>query len=343
KSVCVMIKTFTIWLFMAGWVFAGFPAHAQQLTVSGTVTDAQYNDALPGVNVLVNGTTTGTATNADGTYQLQVSSLQDTLVFSFIGFQTQTVPINGRTEINITLQSEAFQGEELVVVGYGTQRKRDLTGAVDVVDVEKVQNRQATTVAGALQGLATGIRVRGGGRPGSEANIEIRGLKNFQNSDPLYVIDGMIANANRDFNPNNIESIQILKDASAAAIYGSRAANGVIIITTKNGQEGPMKVSFSAKGSIQTTPRYDLAETEEFVRLNNMAYENAGKPHQPLDTSVNTDWQDAAFRTGYVQDYNLSFSGGSESGTYMVSANYFTNEGTVISTRFDRINLRVNS
>ena len=151
----------------------------------------------------------------------------------------------------------------MVVVGYGSQRKRDLTGAVAVVPTEEVTKRQATTVGEAIQGLASGVLVRGGGQPGSEARVEIRGLKNLTGTNPLYVIDGLVTNANRDFNPNDIESIQILKDASAAAIYGSRAANGVIIITTKRGRKGPMKVDFSAKSSIQTTPRYDLAGKEK--------------------------------------------------------------------------------
>src|SRR5690606_30442503 len=180
-------------------------------------------------------------------------------------------------------------------------------------------------------------------QPGSEARIQIRGLKNLQGSNPLYVIDGLITTANRDFNPNDIESIQILKDASAAAIYGSRAANGVIIITTKKGKEGPMKIDFSTKQSITTMPRYDLAETEEFARLNYMAYDNAGVPRQDLALENNTDWQDVAFRTGNIQDYNLSFSGGSENVSYYVSGNYFGNKGTVIDTRFDRYTFRVNT
>src|SRR5690606_11580602 len=133
------------------------------------------------------------------------------------------------------------------------------------------------------------------------------------------------------------------KDASAAAIYGSRAANGVIIITTKKGAEGPLKVEFSAKSSLQTLPRYDLAETEEFARLNYMAYDNAGVPRQDLDLGVNTDWQDVAFQTGNVHDYTLSFSGGNESGGYYVSGNYFGNKGTVIDNSFDRISFRVNT
>jgi len=153
----------------------------------------------------------------------------------------------------------------------------------------------------------------------------------------------LITTANRDFNPADIESIQILKDASAAAIYGSRAANGVIIITTKKGSAGPMQVSFSAKTTVQTMPRYDLAETDEFARINYMAYDNANVPRQKLNLSNNTNWQDVAYQTGLVQDYNMDFSGGSKDGTYFVSAGYFKNKGAVISTGFDRYNFRVNT
>ncbi len=214
---------------------------------------------------------------------------------------------------------------------------------MSVVDTEELQKRQATTVAEAMQGLATGVNIRGGGQPGSEAQIQIRGLSNFSNQPPLYVIDGMITTANRDFNPNDIESIQILKDASAAAIYGSRAANGVIIITTKKGREGPLQVKFSGKTGVQQIPRYELADRDEYIQLNNMAYDNAGVPRQDHDLTNDTDWQDEAFQSGRIQDYNLSFSGGGPNGNYLISGNYFENKGTVISTGFERMSFRVNT
>lgn len=310
--------------------------------VSGTVTNAA-GEALAGVTVSVKNSGEGVTTDAAGRYRISVSSPDPVLVFSYIGYDTQEQAVGDRTSIDVRLQTSSTGLNEVVVVGYGTQKKKDLTGAVSVVNTDAVKQRQATTLAEAMQGLASGINVRGGGQPGSEAKIEIRGSKNVFNTNPLYVIDGMISTANRDFNPDDIESVQILKDASAAAIYGSRAANGVIIITTKKGQAGPMKIAFSGKTSWQTIPRYSLAQTEEFTRLNYMAYDNAGVPHQDLNTAVNTDWQDVAFRTGTMQDYNLSFSGGGEHGTFLVSAGYFGNKGTVISTGFDRYSLRVNT
>lgn len=317
------------------------PAFAQQITITGKVTAAS-GESIPFANVLIKGTQNGTATDFDGSFKIAAAGNQ-TLVFSSQGYKTTEIAINNQTSINVTLQEDAMKLDEIVVVGYGTQQKKDLTGAVSLVKADEIQKRQVTTVADGLQGLVTGVKVRGGGRPGQEANVEIRGLKNLQNTNPLYVIDGLVTSGNRDFNPNDIESIQVLKDASAAAIYGSRAANGVIIITTKKGKKGPLQVEVSAKSSIQIMPRYNLMGTEEFAKWNNMAYDNAGFTRQNLNMAVNTDWQDAVFKTGIMQDYNASFSGGNENSTFFMSGNYFGNEGTVIGTDFDRISFRVNS
>ncbi|WP_129714149.1 TonB-dependent receptor [Pedobacter sp. SYP-B3415] len=324
------------------WLGISAAVHAQNQRVTGTVADAK-GEAVPGVTVKIKNTNRVTTTDGSGRFSIDVPDLQVTLVFSSIGYAEQEQALGGRTSITLTLQSDEQALEEVVVVGYGTQLKKDLTGAVSVVRAQDVKKRQSTTVSESLQGLASGIKVRGGGQPGSEAQIQIRGLKNLSGTNPLYVIDGLVTNAGRDFNPADIESIQILKDASAAAIYGSRAANGVIIITTRKGKEGPLQVEFSGKSSIQTIPRYDLAGTEEFSRINFMAYDNAGANRQNLDLTVNTDWQDVAFRTGNVQDHNITFSGGSNTGNYLVSAGYFGNKGAVISTGFDRLSFRVNT
>ncbi|WP_026309634.1 SusC/RagA family TonB-linked outer membrane protein [Niabella aurantiaca] len=328
-------------LFFLLFCFATVLNAQKGTAITGNVSDDK-GVPLRGVSVSVKGTTTATLTSEQGTYHITAPA-GATLVFTSVGYTSEEVRVGDQPKIDVTLRSAATDLNEVVVVGYGTQLKKDLTGAVSVVKAADVNKRQATTVAEALQGLATGIKVRGGGRPGSEAQIQIRGLKNISNSNPLYVIDGLITTANRDFNPEDIESIQILKDASAAAIYGSRAANGVIIITTKKGKSGPMRIDASAKYSVQTMPRYKLAETDEFKRLNYMAYDNANVPRQQLDTMVNTNWQDEAFRQGNIRDLNLSFSGGGNNGSYFVSGGYFGNKGTVISTGFDRYNLRVNT
>ncbi|MEH6406978.1 MAG: TonB-dependent receptor [Leeuwenhoekiella sp.] len=323
-------------------VFCTHGIFAQSTTeVTGRITTPD-GKPIPFVNVIVKGTNQGTSADIDGNFSISVKST-DTLVFSYIGYSTTEITVGDKSLINVQLNEDIATLDEIVVVGYGTQQKKDLTSAISIVNSDQIQKRQTTTVAESLQGLASGVTVRGGGQPGQEARIEIRGLKNLQNANPLYVIDGLVTTANRDFNPNDIESIQILKDAAAAAIYGSRAANGVVIITTKKGKNGPLKINISSKISFTDVPRYDLAGQEEFVRLNNMAYDNAGIARQDLDLSVNTDWQKEVFRTGLIQDQNVSFSGGGENSSYFMSGNYFGNKGTVISTDFDRISFRVNS
>lgn len=319
-----------------------FSSLMAQDNITGRVTNEKA-EPLTGVTVSIkSGSMAASVTDQEGNYSISAGAAQ-TLVFSFVGYSSKEVVVGSEKVINVQLEVAAVDLGEIVVVGYGTQQRKDLTGAVSVVKAADVKKRQATSVAEAMQGLATGIKVRGGGQPGSEAQIQIRGLKNVSNTNPLYVIDGLITSANRDFNPNDIESIQILKDASAAAIYGSRAANGVVIITTRKGKEGPMKIDVSAKSGIQVMPRYDLADADEFRRLNYMAYDNAGVTRQKLDSSVNTNWQDEAYKTGTINDLNLSFSGGGKNGSYLTSLGYFGNRGTVISTGFDRFSFRVNS
>src|SRR5690606_20914635 len=314
---------------------------AQEPQVTGTVTSAD-GQPFPFANVVVKGTSRGVSTDIDGNYSIQANA-NETLSFSYIGFITQEIPIDGRSSVDVQLIEDIAALEEVIVVRYGTQSKKDLTSAISVVDPDQLQKRQSTTVAESLQGRASGVTVRGGGQPGQDARIEASGLTNLRQANPRYVIVGLATTANTDFNPNDIELIQILKDAAAAAIYGSRAANGVIIITTKKGKQGPLQIAVSSTTSITEIPRYDLAGKDEFVRLNNMAYDNAGIPRQNLDLSVTTDWQDEVFRTGIIQDQNVSFSGGGENSSFFISGNYFGNEGTVISTDFDRISFRVNS
>jgi len=216
--------------------------------VTGRVVDAASGDPLPGVNVLIKGTTQGTATTMDGTYELSVSSLQDTLVFSFIGFQTQEVPINGRATIDITMQPKTFSGEELVVVGYGTQKKETLTGSISTVTGENLETAPVTNVTNAIAGRLPGVMaVTNSGEPGySGSEIRIRGGHTLNNNSPLVIIDGVPSETGMGgLNPNSIESMTVLKDATAA-IYGSRAANGVIIVTTKKGKKGKINVDFSS-------------------------------------------------------------------------------------------------
>ncbi len=327
---------------------AGIPA---AVTVTGKVVNAK-GEPLAGASVVEKGTHNGTTTDTDGHFTLSVLNLNETLVISSLGYTEQEVPLDGRPTVSVTLVPVDAKLDEVVVIGYQTIRKKDLTGAVSVVDANDIKKLTATTVGEALQGMAAGVNVRSGGRPGQESLIEIRGVGNLSGqagNTPLYVIDGLISNGGRDLNPNDIESIQVLKDASAAAIYGANAATGVIIITTKKGKDGPLRVNFSAKYGIQQIPkRWNLTDNVEFATLNKEAYANAGKPPMAsvsteFNPAINTDWQKAILRTGSVQEYNVDFSGGSKTSNYLVSANYFKNNGSVLGTSFDRISLRVNS
>ncbi|GAB3791772.1 TonB-dependent receptor [Spirosoma humi] len=317
--------------------------------ITGQVTD-ENNQGLPGANIIEKGTTTGATTDADGNFVLNVSDAATTLTISSVGYASQDVPIGSSGVVNVKLVPDDRTLSEVVVIGYQTVRKRDITGANDVISSTQANKVTANSLAESIQGLSPGVTVRNTGVPGQQASIQIRGVASFLNTDPLYIIDGMIADANPTINNDDIESIQVLKDASAAAIYGSRAANGVIIITTKQGKEGPIRVSFSAKYGIQQVyKRWDVMDASGFAALQRTQYQNAGQtPPSSVATgtfnpNINTNWQDQVLRTGSLQDYNLTLSGGSKTGTYLISGSYFNNTGYVIGSNFDRASLRINT
>jgi len=323
---------------------SAFAQETRQIT--GKVVDAK-GESLPGVTVAVKGTTNGVITDIDGVYKLNDVSSSSVLVFSFVGYTTVEKNVSGNSLLNVTLEESTTSLEDLVVIGYQTIKKADLTGAVSVFKPDLMKNTIVTGTVSDVLGTIPGVVVRTSGEPGAEGTVEIRGTKSLgsmSSSLPLYVIDGMMVDggANRDFNYNDIESIQVLKDASAAAIYGSKAANGVIIITTKKGSEGPMKIDFSAKSTFQWLPRYDLTGRDQWIKWNDMAFANAGLP--PANHSdANTDWQDVVFKTGVVQDYNLAFSGGGKTSQYYLSGNYQSNSGVTIGTKSERVTFRVNT
>ena len=320
--------------------------YAQNVTITGTVTDVNQ-EPLIGVNVVVKGSTTGAITDFDGNFSLS-GEKGSTLVFSYIGMLTQEVIYKG-SPVRVVLKDDSKALEEVVVIGYQTVKKSDLTGAVAVVDTKEMKKSAAGTLVSQMQGLATGVNVRSSGRAGEDSSIEIRGVGSLSNNSPLWVIDGMITNPGVDFNPADAESIQILKDASAAAIYGSRAANGVIIVTTKKGSKGPMKVNISVKETLEWSPKYDLMDAAEYIKYNDIAYNeaikngiatvNSTQKHSEYDTN----WQDEVLKTALVQDYNVSLSGGGDSGNYFVSAGYYNNDGVSYGNTFERYSFRVNS
>lgn len=319
----------------------------QRTTISGTVTDGETGESLPGVNILVVGTSTGTSTGADGTYELRVESLQDTLQFSFLGFQRILVPIDGRTEINVQLRPETLSGEEVVVIGYGTQQQGDNTGSVNSISTADFNQGNITSPQELFQGKAAGVSVTSSdGAPGSGATIRIRGGSSLSASnDPLFVVDGVpldgggvsgMRNPLNTINPNDIESINILKDASATAIYGSRASNGVIIINTKKGRVGQdLAINYSSRFSYQANQkRVEMLDADQFREV--ITNEIGSNGVQRLG-NANTDWQDQIYRNAFGQDHNLNVTGAYENIPYRVSVGFSGNEGILRTDRNDRL------
>ena len=344
---------------------------AQKITVRGTITDATSDNPLPGVNIVEKGTSNGTVTDQDGAYTIDVAGPSSILEFSYVGFLTETIQVRGQGEISMSMVEDIMNLEELVVIGYGTQKKSDLTGSVSVVNTENLEKIKSNNIAKVLQGQTPGVQVFGGGEPGAMQRVQIRGIGTFGTTEPLYVIDGVpIAPATNinisgqylqfednapgyglsspaggisDFNPDNIESIQVLKDASAAAIYGARGANGVIIITTKRGKVGTMKVSYEGNYGLQNIPKstwLDMTRTLQFQEINNTArlndasfiarVNNPARPEYISPDSIDTDWQKETFDGAYTTDHNLSIQGGTENATYYGNVNYSDQTGTVV-------------
>jgi TonB-dependent starch-binding outer membrane protein SusC len=329
--------------------------------VSGTVKD-ETGSGLPGVSVVLKGTQRGTTTDAGGTFKLDIVEGAATLIFSFVGYESQEVVVGNQSTLNVVLKTDTKALQEVVVVGYGTQRKSDLTGAVSTVKGETLLERPSASLNQSLSGRLTGVNVSvNSGRPGGRANIRIRGNTSVSvANNPLYVIDGVILNATDlangstpiDFiNPNDIASIEVLKDASATAIYGARGANGVILVTTKRGSTDGGRISYDTDFSIGTLPKkIPLLNSEEFLRVEDIAYQNArkydpvgwagGKYVNPATKRTNpllfdsngkpkydTDWQDEAFRKAQTQNHQLSFSGGNSKDSYGVYLGYRNEEG----------------
>lgn len=329
-------------------LFISTSVYAQQ-RVEGTVTSADDGNPLPGVNITVQNTTVGTSTNSDGNYSLNVPDTSNVLVFSFIGFQTQEIQINGRSQIDVALETQIYSaGEELVVVGYGTQQKGDVTGSVSTVSMDEVKKVPTANLQDALQGQVAGVQITPqSGAPGAQADVRIRGVGTLNNSSPIYVVDGLILDDISFLNPNDIESVQVLKDASATAIYGVRGANGVIIITTNQGRRGATQVEFSSYAGVQQVAnKVDVTNANQYATLANELAANEGQPAyftDPNQFGTGTDWQDVIFRPGAIQNYQLSASGGNENLTFSVSGNYFSQEGIVIGSDYERVTLRLNN
>jgi len=360
------------------WLLFSASATIAQIQVTGTVTSKTDNTPMPGVNVVVKGTTVGTTTNVDGAFSLNVSDANATLVFSFIGFKTLEVPLEGRKTILVSLEEETKELEEIVVIGYGSRAKKDVTTAISSISSDDIREINAVTPELAMQGRMAGVQVvSGGATPTARPTIRIRGMNTWQVSSPLYVIDGVPITEfgsgaegsdprNQDLrspinimtfiNPEDIESISVLKDASAAAIYGVRASNGVILISTKRGKTAQARVEFSMKSGYQNIPKkYDVLSVPDYVALYREAYANVPEatdqmpkvfdPNDPsyLGNRPTTDWQTPFLnKNAPTQDYNLQISGAKESFNYFLGAGYNYTESPYINNNIRRYSVTSN-
>lgn len=334
-------------------------ARAQGVTVQGVILDAQTSDPLPGATVVVQGTSTGTATNDEGRFSLTVSDPNATLVISFVGYLAQEIPLQGRTQLEIRLESDVAMHEEIVVVGYGTQRRSDVTGSVSSIAPERLENVPNTSFVQALQGALPGVNVmQSGGGAEADLNLLIRGRNSITASNrPLVVVDGIPYEGSlSEINQNDVASIEVLKDASAAAIYGARGSNGVILVTTKKGTVGRPRVSYNAYVGIQNIAELPKMMTgPEFAAFKCQRL-NDGEACAPEDIAASltaseaevyesgnwTDWLDLATRQGRQQQHDLSFSGGTEQTRYYIAGSLLDVQGIARNDQFQRYTLRVN-
>ncbi len=335
--------------------------------ITGVVTDEQGNP-LPGVNITIKGTTRGVITDVEGNYRIEVEGGDQVLVFSFVGYQKQEIPVKGRDTLNVTLEKKMEKLEEVVVIGYGSSSKKLLTSSVASVQAEDLENSISSGIESALQGRTSGVNInQNSGTPGAAATINIRGISSISaGTQPLYVVDGIPVNSGNysqismegqdisaisNLNPNNIKSISILKDASAAAIYGARAGNGVVLIETKTGSQGETQFNFQSYYGIQEIyEKLDVLNAREWkdyiVNFEGVS-DNFGGLHPNLrkewfEQDNHTDWLDQVFRRAPVQNYELSASGAKDKTTFFVSGRYFKQKGTVLGTDYDKFNGRVN-
>lgn len=332
----------------------------QSLSVRGIVKDAGTGEPLPGVNILIEGTNSGTVTGVDGSYEIEVPDANAVLMFSYVGYNTEKFTVGSNTRLDVMMVPDIKQLSEVVVVGYGVQKKVNVTGAVAALDGDLVSQKLVTQLSAALQGMAPGVTItQSTGQPGVDAGtIRIRGIGTLNDNDPLVLVDGVEADIN-DVDANDIENISILKDAAASAIYGVRAANGVVLITTKRGSKDKAKVTYSGYVGFQNPTKLpDFVGAQDFMELVNLTRTNSGagalytnediaaydNPNRNLDTYPDELWiEEVLSGSGFQQEHSLAVSGGSGNVMYRLSANYFDQDGLVKRTNFDRLTIRLNS
>lgn len=350
KTKIRMNKETKMWkaLLLSGLISVPLSASAQ--SVKGQVKDATTGEPLIGVTIRSLGSKKMAVTDIDGNYTIEASG-KERLRFSYVGYDDTDITVDGRKVVNIGMKTMENDLGEVVVIGYGTQRKADLTGAVGVVDMKEAKKTAATNIYEMLQGQVPGVSVSTTSQPGAMSNVMIRGVGSFNTVGPLYVLDGMIVNDVNHLNPTEIESMQVLKDASAAAIYGARGANGVILITTKKGKKGKPSLDVSATFSVADMPKkIDMMNAVDFMYYNEQAYLNANTawPGKTFATQnigkyiPNTDWQKAVFKTGFTQDYNMMYTQGSDNVNFALGAGYMDQTGVMEGPEYQRFTARLN-
>lgn len=325
-------------------------SHAQQMTVSGSVISATDNEPVIGVTIQVKGTGIGTVTDIDGNYTLTNVSSNATIVFSSIGFDSQEIKVNNQSVINVTLKESSELMDEVVVIGYGTVKKSDLTSSISTVKGDDITQTTHGNAMDALQGKVNGVQIVSGGGPGTSPQVIIRGVTTVNGSSPLYVVDGMPVGSNINFlNNNDIESMEVLKDASAAAIYGTRGSNGVILITTKRGSAGKTRFDFSSSAGFQTLSKPKMAKASEYEQVFKTRYTNDGatapwNSKDDITDEEGTDWWDEVVNsTALIQNYTLGISGGNDKLVYNLSVGYFYNRSQYDYGYWDKLNARLNT
>ena len=337
--------------------FALSVTFAQQRTVTGNVTSVEQG-ALPGVNIVVQGTTQGAVTDGQGNYSISVPGDDATLVFSFIGYRTQAVPVGSQTTINLTLEEDVTSLDEIVVTAYATQKKKDLTGAVGIIEAEELTAMPQSNITQQMQGRVAGVTVTQDSRPGQSGKVRIRGFSSFSNNSPLYVVDGVPTTDVNTINAEDVESMSVLKDAGAASIYGSRASNGVIVITTKKGSSSGIQVNYNGYAGIQNAgPGPDnMLSADEYADLQWLVYENegitethpiygpsSGDPTMPAWAADTKWWDEVMVKNAFMQNHDLSLSGGNQNSKFYASMGYLDQEGVVLSNWYKRYSGRFNS
>jgi TonB-linked SusC/RagA family outer membrane protein len=342
-----LIRYCALFLFL---FFVSGNSMAQKVSVTGRITDAATELPLFGVTIGITGTIMGTISDAEGKFTIQVPSKEAILVFTSVGYKPQQIAVGENAVINVAMVQEITELDQIVVVGYGTQRKKDLTGSIALVSTKEIKSLAVPSISDALQGRAAGVQVISSGTPGSDATIRIRGVGTINNNNPLLVIDGVpVSSGLNTLNMNDVESMQVLKDASATAIYGSRGANGVVIITTKRGKSDQSHLDFNYFFGMQNaTHVVDMLNASEFAVLHNDIMANAGLPQNPAyadpaSLGEGTDWLGEMFNPAPMQNFSLSYSGGNAKTNVYVSGNYLSQDGIVTNTGYKKLTLQFNS